>query len=363
MTAHAQRYRRARLRTPTDASSPRSAFLSTWRDYAAGDGSRSRRAYAATAMVLGLVTYTTSALADAADTAPDLVPEGTALNQVLHLFRFSGVMTSLVVAVVAWIGLRFARNLIETLSQRFTTQRLVMQQLGTVIQFVVYLGTAVVVTLLSVRLDDKVLTLIGGTAAVAIGFATKDLVASFIAGVTVMIDRPFQVGDRVSFGGEYGDIVAIGLRSVRMQTLDDNTVTIPNNKFLSDMTSCANYGALDMQVKIDFYIGVADDVMRAKEIVTEAALTSRYVHLPKPVVVLVGQVVEHTFMATRLRLRAYVLDTRYESAFISDVTLRVLDAFRQVQIQPPAQHVLAGQGAGPLPPPAPASNGRSPSSA
>ena len=64
-----------------------------------------------------------------------------------------------------------------------------------------------------------------------------------------------------------------------MQTLDDNTVTIPNNKFLNDIASCGNYGALDMQVVMDFHISPDQDVDVAREIVTEAALTSRYVFL------------------------------------------------------------------------------------
>lgn len=46
------------------------------------------------------------------------------------------------------------------------------------------------------------LAILGGTAAVAMGFAMKDLVASVVAGVMIMVDRPFQVGDRVSFGGQ-----------------------------------------------------------------------------------------------------------------------------------------------------------------
>ena len=66
-----------------------------------------------------------------------------------------------------------------------------------------------------------------GTLAVSIGFALKDLAASFIAGLTVMIDSPFQVGDRVTFEGNYGDIITIGLRSVRMRTLTDDIITIP----------------------------------------------------------------------------------------------------------------------------------------
>ena len=190
--------------------------------------------------------------------------------------------------------------------------------------------------MLSLRLDDRVLALMGGTVAVSVGFAVKDLVASFIAGVMVMIDRPFQVGDRVTFGGFYGDITAIGLRSVRLQTPNDDTVTIPNNQFLSEITSSGNYGALDMMIVMEFLVGLDQDVERAREVILEAGLTSRYVHLPKPVNVSVKQVLEGNYPAVRLTLKAYVLDTRYEKAFETDVNLRVLSMFREHEIHPPA---------------------------
>ena len=152
----------------------------------------------------------------------------------------------------------------------------------------------------------------------------------------IMLDRPFQVGDRISFGGEYGDITAIGLRSVRLQTLDDNTVTIPNNKFLTDMTSNGNYGALDMQVVMDFFIASDQDIGLARELAAEAASSSSYVFLDKPVVVLVNQLIIDNYLAVRLRVKAYVLDTRYEKAFETDVNLRVLRAFATQSIVPPA---------------------------
>ena len=55
---------------------------------------------------------------------------------------------------------------------------------------------------------------------------------------------------------------------ISMITLDDNTITIPNSKFLSDITSSGNYGALDMQVVIDFYIG-ADGLAHFADTVAE----------------------------------------------------------------------------------------------
>jgi len=258
------------------------------------------------------------------------------IEKISQIIRWSGVLTSVFVILGAWIVLRFARRFVEGLSDQFPARRLTLQKLSTIFQFLLYVVVIIIVLVLSLRLDKNVLAIIGGTAAVSIGFAIKDLVASFIAGIIIMWDRPFQVGDRVSFGGEYGDITAIGLRSVRMQTLNDNVVTIPNNKFLNDITSCGNYGALEMQVVMDFYVGVDQDIGKARDIVKEAALTSRYVHLPKPVVVLVTQQIQDNYIAVRLRLKAYVLDTKHEKTFETDVHLRVMEAFRESTILPPA---------------------------
>ena len=69
---------------------------------------------------------------------------------------------------------------------------------------------------------------------------------------------------------------------------------------------------------------------------SEGAVSSRYVYLPKPVVVLVEQVLQSDLVAVRLRLKAYVLDTKYEKAFMTDVNLRVLQAFAKHGIRPPA---------------------------
>ena len=261
--------------------------------------------------------------------------DATTFNKLGGIVRWSGIVPSLLVVAGAWALLRLLHRFVLAFSSEFSSRRLTLQKLSTLAQFFIYIATTAVVLLLSFRLDDTALALIGGTIAVAVGFAIKDLVASFIAGVIVMVDRPFQVGDRVSFGGEYGDITAIGLRSVRLQTLDDNTVTIPNSKFLSDMTSSGNYGALDMQVVMDFYIATDQDIDQARTIINEATLSSRYVYLAKPVVILVNQWMTDYLSGVRLRLKAYVLDTRHEKAFETDVNLRVLRAFQEQGISTP----------------------------
>ncbi|RYZ65677.1 MAG: mechanosensitive ion channel [Proteobacteria bacterium] len=268
------------------------------------------------------------ALAHAQD-APDF-------GQLAKFVRWSGVAASVPIILGATVLIRMVERFGDRLAVRMSNRRPTIQKVQTTARFVLYILTFVVAVGLSIRLDPTSLTVIGGALAFAVGFALRDLVASFIAGITIMFDRPFQVGDRVGYGGEYGDIIQIGLRSVRMNTLDHNVITIPNNKVFTDVTSSANYGALEMQVAMDFYVGIDQDAKLAADLVREACLTSPYVYLAQPIPVLAKQAIVQDYVAFHLKARPYVFDCKYEKAFETDVHFRVLEAFREHGIHPPA---------------------------
>ena len=266
-------------------------------------------------------------------------------QQLAEFIRWGGVLASIPLLLGAFFLIGLVDKAAAKLSARFVNRRPAIQKVQTTTRFALYVIVVTVSIGLSMRLDATALTVIGGALAFAVGFALRDLVASFIAGVTIIFDRPFQVGDRVAYGGEYGDIVKIGLRSVRMNTLDHNIITIPNNKVFTDVTSSANYGALEMQVAMTFYVGVDQDAELAAKLVREACLTSPYVHLAEPIPVLAKQVILQDYIAVELKARPYVFDCKYEKPFETDVHFRVLAAFRQHAIQPPAllHRQLAGE--------------------
>ncbi len=264
------------------------------------------------------------------------------ISQITSLIRWSGVFFSLIVVAATWLLLKFINSMVESVGGQFAQYRMLLQKLQSFMQFFIYMSAGILVFMMSFRINDQILALIGGTLAVSVGFALKDLAASFIAGMTVMVDRPFQVGDRVTFEGNYGDIIAIGLRSVRMRTLNDDIITIPNNKFLNEVTVSGNYGALDMQVVIPFYVGLDEDITLARDLIQEAASSSRYIHLPKPVTVLVKQTITDNYLAIQLTCKAYVVDTAYEKLFETDITLRVMKEFKKHNIRPPKIAVNAG---------------------
>lgn len=277
-----------------------------------------------------------TAAAITAISRPAAAQNGDSAAEIIRFLRPGGIVVALLAIATAIIVLRFINALTGRFSARFTERRLLAQQTNTILRFIIYSITIVVVLSSVFTLEQEALLAFSGVIAVTLGFAFKDLASSVLAGITILFDRPFQVGDRVTVAGFYGEIKTIGLRSVRMVTLDDSVVTIPNNRFLTEVVVSGNAGALDMQIVIDYYIAPDADLDGARRIVFEAVQTSRFVYLEKPVVVLVNDVIEDSYYATRLRAKAYVLDVHYEKAFETDVTLRVKRAFRERGIAPPA---------------------------
>jgi small-conductance mechanosensitive channel len=212
-------------------------------------------------------------------------------------------------------------------SERFPSHRLLFRQIVTSINFCVYIFGGALLVYVSLSPAKELLIALGGGAAVAIGLSLKDLVASLVAGLTLLFDRPFLVGDRVQFGEVYGEIKSIGLRSVKLVTLDDSLVTIPNARFISDVVSSGNSGALDMMIVIPFHIAVDADIEMARDLIYETVVTSRYAYLAKPVKVVAAEIVIGHGLALQLSAKAYVLDVQYEKDFQTDVVTRVAKAF------------------------------------
>lgn len=154
---------------------------------------------------------------------------------------------------------------------------------------------------------------------VAIGFAAQDILKNVFGGIMIVFDRPFQVGDKVRIGEFYGEVVNIGLRTTRLVTSDDNTITVPNAEMVSKAIANANSGALDCQVVTPVELPPGTDIPAAKRVAWEAAATSRFVYLKKPIAVIVEDAPSEKELRTKLKIKAYVLDTRFEFAFQSDV--------------------------------------------
>jgi len=247
-------------------------------------------------------------------------------SDLLSQFTIGRIAAGAIILVSAWVLIRVLTRLLEALGGRSVRTRFLVKWLEPVLRIAVWFAAAFMCMYLLAPSRDTFLAAMG-SAAVAIGLGAQDLVKNLIGGLVILADHPYQIGDRVKIGDAYGEITHIGLRSTRIVTPDDTTVTIPNADIMTQQVFNANFGAPDCQVVTDLFLPPDADVDEALRIGHEAAYSSPYVYLAKPVAV---RIVDEFSVTPQLRLRikAYVYDHRLEPAMQTDITARAKRAFR-----------------------------------
>jgi small-conductance mechanosensitive channel len=114
------------------------------------------------------------------------------------------------------------------------------------------------------------LATIAAAATLAIGFATQDVIANFVAGVFIFTDRPFRIGDWIEWDGHSGIVEDISFRVTRVRTFDNELLTVPNRQ-LTDGVVKNPVAKESLRLKVPFGIGYDDDVEHATEIIVEEA--------------------------------------------------------------------------------------------
>lgn len=257
------------------------------------------------------------------------------VTAIFEIFSFTKLTLILLGLVLLGLAVKSVGAIGLNLHNRLPSRRLIIAQTVTTVSFLIYILGGSYLFYGILRPPEALLLAASGTLAVALGLSLKDLVASVVAGVILLFDRPFQVGDRVTFENVYGEIRSIGLRAVRLVTLDDSVVTIPNSRFITDVVSSGNMGALDMMIEIDFHLSLNADLSRAKEILYETAATSRYIFLRKPVSIVMKEVEFAHCLAMQLKVKCYVMDVFFEKALQTDILLRGNKALFQAGLARP----------------------------
>jgi small-conductance mechanosensitive channel len=177
-----------------------------------------------------------------------------------------------------------------------------------------------------------------GVAGIAVGFAAKDTLSNLIAGVLLIIDRPFEVGDRIEVwsapmnSATWGDVIDIGLRATKIRTTDNIVIVIPNNEIMK--RDIVNYTTISKDIRVRIPIGVSydTDIQKAKSVIAEAATTAEWVLKDPPPRVVVKQ---FGASSVDLELRVWIEDARRRIDTISYMTDRVKESFDKAGIEIP----------------------------
>ncbi|MCX7560199.1 mechanosensitive ion channel [Sulfitobacter sp. F26204] len=159
---------------------------------------------------------------------------------------------------------------------------------------------------------------IAGAFSVAVGFAVKDLASSVIAGLVALFEKPYRLGDWIKIGDDYGEVVAIGMRAVKIRTPEDNVVTIAHDRIWTDNVSNANDGFGTLMCVATFYVARNQPLHEISQLLKTVARTSAYLNLDRDVIV----VMENSPFCMVYKLKAYPFEPRNQFAFITDMTER-----------------------------------------
>ena len=177
-----------------------------------------------------------------------------------------------------------------------------------------------------------------GVAGIAIGFAAKDTLSNLIAGVLLIIDRPFEVGDRIEVwsapagSASWGDVIDIGLRATKIKTTDNIVIIIPNNEIMK--RDIVNYTIISTNIRVRINVGIAYDanIEKAKELILNVAESVSWISktpAPKVVVRSFGE------SSVDLQLRVWIDDARKRMDTISHVTDKIKTAFDEQGVEIP----------------------------
>jgi len=238
---------------------------------------------------------------------------------------FGSVAESILVIVAAWLLVRLADRLLAAAADQAPRARFFFKLLAPAFRFTLWAVAGFLVVSIFAPSRDTLLALLASVG-IALGLGAQDLIKNVIGGLVILVDRPYQLGDRVKIGDAYGEIDHIGLRSTKLTTPDDTRVTIPNSEILSGKAWNANSGVPDCQVVTDLFLPADTDPRVALEVGYEAAYSSPYLLLAKPVVVLVQDKFDQR-PHLMLRIKGYVYDHRFEPRLQSDVTMRAKGEF------------------------------------
>jgi small-conductance mechanosensitive channel len=177
-----------------------------------------------------------------------------------------------------------------------------------------------------------------GIVGLAIGFAAKDTLSNLISGILLIIDRPFEVNDRIEVwsapadSATWGDVIDIGLRATKIKTTDNIVIIIPNNEIMR--RDIINYTIISEKIRVRINIGIAydADLQKTKNVILQVAQTTEGVADDPPPKVVVGNFGESS---VDLQLRVWIHDARKRMDTISYITDKVKEAFDREGIEIP----------------------------
>ena len=269
------------------------------------------------------------------------------LKKLFTGFKVGGINISIIAIALGIIAFFTSLAFFKMLRTKFFNQVLnkmniddgVRHSLSAGLGFVSFV-LAAIIGIVVMGGDLTNLAIIASALSVGIGFGLQNIINNFVSGIIILFERPFKVGDWVSFNGEEGTIKQINIRSTEIETFKRASIIVPNASLISSAVTNLTHENTWSRQAVSVGVAYGTDVEKVKQILLDVAHNHKYVlKNPAPYVLF------KDFGASSLdfELRCYTSNLWNGWTIPSDLRFEIYKRFNDEGIEIPFQQVVVHQ--------------------
>jgi small-conductance mechanosensitive channel len=221
------------------------------------------------------------------------------------------MLPNIVLALIVFAIFFYFGRQVKRVVRRVTRQHHQARNLGLVLgrlaqSAIVLVGLFIALSIVIPTLKAGDLVQLLGISGVAIGFAFRDILQNFLAGILILLTEPFRIDDQIVFKNFEGTVENIETRATTILTYDGRRIVIPNAELFTNSVT-VNTAFDKRRTEYDFSIGYGDDIDCAKQLMLEALYSVNEVLKDPAPDVLVLELAEST---VKIRVRWWISPPR-----------------------------------------------------
>jgi small conductance mechanosensitive channel len=229
---------------------------------------------------------------------------------------FTVALAVFIIFILIGKGVRAGVRAVTQRNRRHYNLGVVMGRLS--YGLIIFLGLLIALVIAIPGFTPGELVNILGLSSVAIGFAFRDILQNFLAGILLLLAEPFRIGDQIILNDFEGTVEDIQTRATFIKTYDGRRIVIPNSNLFTNSVT-VNTAYKKRRLEYDVSIGYGDDISHAKRILLDTVRDIPEVladPAPDALVVALAD------SSVNIRLRWWVQPPRrFESLIAQDVVL------------------------------------------
>lgn len=251
-------------------------------------------------------------------------------TEVLSRVSLQDFLLAVFLGIVFTLAARNLPGLVEILLTRSTNLDAAGRYTTTMLLRYVLAVIAVIIVFSLLGLRWSELQWMVAALTLGLGFGLQEVVANFVSGLIVLLERPIRVGDTITIGEYSGTVARIRTRATTIVDWDNREIVVPNKNFITERL--INWTLSDTTTRLVIPVGVSydSDVDKVREILLEVARENPQVmDEPEPSVFFL----KFGDSALTFELRVYVCQLRERLLTISELHTSIIKRFRQEGIE------------------------------